>query len=69
MLYLLMRLTQCWRKSIKQIKQIIYNDIASCKMMLETTIGQSSELDEEEQGEEPLNLATQVPPPMSSTEI
>ena len=40
------------------LKQNIYNDIASCKMMLEMTIGQSSEQDEEEQGEEPLNLST-----------
>ena len=45
------------------LKQNIYNDIASCEMMLEMTIGQSSEQDEEEQGEEPLNLSTQVPPP------
>ena len=50
------------------LKQNIY-DVASCEMMIEMTIGQSSEQDEEEQGEEPLNLATQVPPPMSSTEI
>ena len=33
------------------------------------TIGQSSEQVKEEQDEEPLNLATQVPPPVSSTEI
>ena len=39
------------------LKQNIYNDIASCEMMIEMTIGQSSEQDEEEQGEEPLNLA------------
>ena len=44
-------------------------NIASCKMMLETTIGQSSEQDEEEQDEKPLNLSTQVPPLMISTEI
>ena len=50
-------------------KQNIYNDIASCKMMLETTIDQPSEQDEEEQDEKPLNLSTQIPPPMSSTEI
>ena len=37
--------------------------------MLETTIGQSSEQEEEEQGDEPLNVAPQVPAPMSSTEI
>ena len=42
-------------------KQNICNDIASCEMMLEMAIGQSSEQDEEEQGEEPLNLA-KVPP-------
>ena len=40
------------------LKQNIYNDIASLRMMIEMTIGQSSEQDEEEQGEEPLNLAT-----------
>ena len=34
------------------LKQNIYNDIAPCKMMLEMTIGQSSEQDGEEQGEE-----------------
>ena len=51
MLYLLMRLTQCWRKSIKLLSRIFIMT-ASCKMMLETTIGQSSEQDEEEQGEE-----------------
>ena len=33
------------------------------------TIGQSSEQDEEEQDEKPLNLSTKIPPPMSSTEI
>ena len=38
-------------------------------MMLEMAICQSSEPDEEEQGVEPLDLSTQVPPPMSSTEI
>ena len=31
--------------------------------MLETTIGQSSEQDEEEQDDKPLNLSTQIPPP------
>ena len=32
-------------------------------MMLEMAIGQSSEQDEGEQGKEPLNSSTQVPPP------
>ena len=58
MLYLLMRLPQCWEEKYQTLKQNVHNDIASCKMMLEMTIGQSSEQDEEEQGEEPLNLST-----------
>ena len=62
-----MSLTLCWRKNTKPSNRI-YNEIATCEIMLEPPIGQLSDHNDDmrEEIEKPFDL--KVTPPMDPTE-